>query len=241
MSKHSEHELKRRAVPDAAKQKGEVELNIPLAIHANRESGCITISYPGAMGDIDGYNAKYRTLANFIQEKVGAVIRLGNHYFQGFDYSKSIQDDLRAVIGYAIENSKEICGAKVPVIYLMGFSAGASAIAAVAHEFPQVRKILLISPSCDVGEEDVTKGLAEFTGEVYIVAGENDDVVGPEAAPMISAMVKKASIHKLVIVPKCDHQFRGLENGMIMSKAPLWAFLGDQDYPSPNGGIELYK
>jgi alpha/beta superfamily hydrolase len=236
-----QYELKRRAVPDNVRQKEEAELSIPLAIHANNESGCITISYPGAMGDIDGYNAKYRTLADFIQEKVGAVIRLGNHYHRGFDYGKSIQDDLRAVISYAIKNSKEICGAKVPVIYLMGFSAGASAIAAVAYEFPQVRKILLISPSGDAGEEDVTKGLAEFTGEVYIVAGENDDVVGPEAAPMISNMVKKASIHKLVIVPKCDHQFRGLENGMIMSKAPIWAFLGDQDYPSPNGGIELYR
>lgn len=241
MKGYLECELKRRVVPNETRRREEVELSIPLAIHANRESGCITISYPGAMGDIDGYNAKYRTLANLIQEKVGAVIRLGNHYFQGFDYSKSIQNDLRAVVGYAIENSKDICGAKVPVIYLMGFSAGASAIAAVAYEFTQVRKILLISPSGDAGKEDITRGLAEFAGEVYIVAGENDDVVGPETAPMVSGLVKKASVHKLVIVPNCDHQFRGLENGMIMSKAPLWAFLGDQDFPSPNGGIELYR
>lgn len=241
MNKHFGHELIRTAVPDGVGQKEEVELSIPLAIHVNLESGCITINYPGAMGDIDGYNSEYQTLANFIQEKVGAVIRLGNHYFSGFSYSKSIQDNLRAVINYAIENSKDICGAKTPVIYLMGLSAGASAIAAVAHEFSQVRKILLISPSCDAGKDDITKGLAEFTGEVYIVAGENDDVVGPKTAPKISKLVKRASVHKLVIIPNCDHEFRGLENGMIMSKTPLWAFLGDQEFPSSNGGIELYK
>lgn len=241
MSENYGYELKRMAISDQARRKEEIELSIPLAIHPNRESGYIIINYPGVMGDIDGYNAKYRTLANFLQEKVGAVIRLGNHYFSDFNYDKSVQDNLRAVINYAIKNSKEICGSKVPVIYLMGFSAGAAAIAAIAHEFPHVRKILLVSPSGDAGEEDMTRGLAEFTGEVYIVAGENDNIVGPEAAPMISSLVKKASVHKLVIVKNCDHQFRGRENGMIMSKAPLWAFLGDQEFPSSNGGVELYK
>ena len=32
----------------------------------------------------------------------------------------------------------------------------------------------------------------------------------------------------------------GETNGKIMSKAPLWAFAGDETFPSPEGGIELY-
>jgi dienelactone hydrolase len=233
-------ELTRSAVPDEIADHPAVDLIMDLAIHENLESGRIIINYPGCMGDIDGYNNKYLTLANFVQEKVGAVIRTGNEFYNGFDYSKSVQDDLRTIIEYAIENSEEICGAKVPAIYLMGFSAGASAIAAVAHEYPQVQKILLMAPSGDAGEEAVSKGLGEFTGEVYVLGGANDDVVGPEAAPHIYSLIKKASKHQLVIIPKCDHQFKGTENGLIVSKAPLWAFLGEADFPSTDGGVELY-
>jgi len=215
-------------------------LTTAIAIHPAIGSGRIIINYPGFAGDIDGYNNKYRTLAEFMAQKIGSVVRMSNQYRVGLDYHATVQEDLRAVILYALENSMSICGTEDPDIYLMGFSAGASAVSAVAYEFKQVKKILLVSPSLDAGEISMRKGLAEFTGEVYIVAGENDNFVGSQVAEWVFSKIKKASIRKLVMIPDCDHQFRGAKNGIIMSKSPLWAFLGDQSFPSVEGGIRLY-
>jgi predicted esterase len=150
-------------------------VKLPIIIHP-KNSGIIIINYPGFNGEINGYNNKYRTLAKLMQERIGAVIQSGNQYHEMLDYKESVKDDLRAVIEYSLENAENICQTKIPTIYLVGFSAGASAIAAVAHEYPAVSKILLISPSADAGFESLQKGLSEYTGEVYILSGSNDDV-----------------------------------------------------------------
>lgn len=212
----------------------------PIAIHPKQDSGIIIINYPGYNGDIDGFNNKYGKLAQFMQEKIGAVLRSPNIEHNNIDYRESVKDDLKALIEYALKNSERICGSVNPQIYLMGFSAGASAIAAVAHEFKEVTKILLVSPSMDAGPEAVLYGLNHFTGEVYVVAGDNDTIVGTKCAPQMFSYVKTDSTHEIVIVQNCDHQFKGKTNGMIMSKAPLWAFSGDTSFPDPEGGIELY-
>ncbi len=216
-----------------------INVEIPITIHVNQEKEIIILNYPGFNGDINGYNNKYLTLAKSLQEKVGAVIQMGNQYNDELDYTESVQDDVRAVIEYAIEHASEICKSENPQIYLMGFSAGASAIAAVCHEYPEVKKILLMAPSGDAGQESVEKGLSEFSGEVFIVIGANDEVVGVEAGKIFANLVKKTSA-QLTVVPNCDHQFRGTENGMIMSNAPVWAFIGGINFPTPEGGVKLY-
>lgn len=216
------------------------EIKWQIIVHP-AESNAIIINFPGFNGQIDGYNNKYGKLAEFMQENIGAVIRSGNHHYGEIDYSESIQDDLKTIIDYAIENSKAITGKEDSDIYLMGFSAGASGVAAVAHAFPQVKKILLMAPSADAGMRAVKEGLRKFKGEVYVIAGEDDEIVGPETAPQIFSFVKTKATHKLEIIKNCDHQFRGTENGIIMSKAPLWAFgEGNKDLLSLEGGIELY-
>ncbi len=55
-----------------------------------------------------------------------------------------------------------------------------------------------------------------------------------------SKWATKAKLRKVVTVPDYDHQFTGETNGRILSKAYLWAFKGDETYPSPEGGIKLY-
>ena len=208
-----------------------------------KQSSCISIIYSGYNEDIDDDESsqKYIYLADYIREKIGAVIRIGNNHYQDLNYEKSLQDDLRVVINYALENSQIICGTKAPKIYLLGFSAGASAIMAVAHEFSQVQKILLVSPSYDAGEDDIFEGLANFSGEVYILSGENDDCPGPELTRQLSFSATKASTNKLVFIPNCSHYFNGEENRMIMFKAPLWAFLDDKNFPSTEGSVGIYK
>lgn len=220
----------------------EFPLKVQLTIHPSN-NGIIVINYPGANGDIDGYNEKYATLGNFLQQTVGAVVRTDNHVKAGFNYDVSVREHLKAVIDYALSHAAEICGADAnnAVIYLMGFSAGAGAVAAVAHEYPQVKKILLMAPSGDAGEEAVTDGLKKYKGECHIVVGENDEIVGPQAGAVFASLATAASVVRNVVIPKCDHQFRGERNGRIMSAAPLWAFSDPEaESPSPEKGVKLY-
>ena len=127
-------------------------------------------------------------------------------------------------------------------IMLMGFSAGASAIASVSSFYIDIPKILLFAPSGDAGKKPVEEGLKSYWGEVYIVVGERDDVVGPEVGQIFYDLATRASHRELFMIPNCDHQFKGEVNGRIMSQAPFYAFAtGDKPaFPDPNSGIKLY-
>ena len=217
-------------------------INFEINIHDCPESNVIIINYPGYQGDIDGYQGKYRALADLIQRKgIGAVIRMDNHHRYGFVYEKSVVADLRATVDYALANAESICSTREPSLYLMGFSAGAGAIAIVAAEYPQISKVLLLAPSVDAGKATIEKAFGTFRGEVYIAVGEEDECVGKEAGDYFLSLATSARRKTLVIIPNCDHQFQGRTNGKILSKAPFWAFAGDESFPSPEGGVLLYE
>ena len=216
----------------------EFDCTIKSKIHPNK-SGKIIINVPGFMGSIDGYNNKYETLANAMQnQNLGAVIRIRGHHFWG--YLPDFQ--VRIALKLAIDNAIDICGKSNPDIYLMGFSAGAGSIAAIAHEYPQVKKILLVAPSFDMPIHLVQDGLEKFQGKVVILQGENDEIVSSKTGPMCFEMAKTKE-KEIFMIPNCDHQFKGTENGQIMSKAPFYTFSQDPNtlnFPSPQGGLILY-
>ena len=136
------------------------------------------------------------------------------------------------------------CGDRLPTVYGgdgWGYGRGAVAdVAAVAGDYPAVKKILLIAPSGDAGTKNIVNGLAKFHGTVSITAGDRDRVVGAQGGERLMGATTGTEAKQLVIVPDCDHQFQGRRNGMILSKAPGWAFWGDMTYPSPDGGTVLY-
>jgi pimeloyl-ACP methyl ester carboxylesterase len=203
-------------------------------------SAAIIINYPGFKGDIDGYNKKHLTLAQLMaQRRLGGVVQMGNAYRENRDYKLSVINDLRAVVEHALEHARHICGVARPDLYLIGTSAGGGAVAAVAGEYRAVKKILLMAPSTNAAQTIVKKRFPQFTGEVYIVVGEKDDV-SIDAAPYYYGLAKEAKRRELVVIPDCDHQFTGTINGQIMGKAPFWAFGGDTTFPSPEGGPILY-
>lgn len=219
------------------RQLGEKSLELEIARHP-LINGRIILNYPGITGDIDGYQNKYGKLADILQRnQVGAVVRMGNEYFRG-PYPETMIDNFKFVLEHCLANSVKFSGSNKPILYLMGFSAGASTIAAVASSYPQVQKILLVAPSGDAGE--YVEKLKDFRGEVYIAIGDQDEVVGVEAGQFFYDLATNAKSRELVVIPKCDHQFRGETNGRIMSKAPLWAFAGDKTFPSPENGEKLY-
>lgn len=220
-----------------------VQTGIPVTVHPIN-TGVVLINSHGLGGSKDGYNNKYVKIAQLLQGLVvGSVIRYQSSLFPfAFqDVNMTVLlDNLRAVIEYCLNEAMLVCGSDIPEIYLAGFSAGASTSAAIAYEYPQVTKILLISPSADVGTDVLRKGLSNYKGELYITLGDNDYVIGPKAAQTLADWATKARFKKVVVVPNCDHQFTGERNGRILSKAYLWAFKGDQTYPSPQGGAKLY-
>lgn len=216
-----------------------VPLPLPVAIHPLRAPRVVLI-LPGYDGAIDGYQDKYVKVAELLRQRgVGAVVRTGNHVVPGFGFEATCLARLRGLLGEIARRAASLCDHARPELYLLGVSAGASAMAALGHEWPAVRKMLLVAPSADAGPERVEAGLAAFTGELFVVAGEEDEVVGdyPRALPLLAT---RAARRELRLVPGCDHQFRGAQNGRIFSQAPLWAFLGDEPFPDPRRGIHLY-
>lgn len=220
----------------------EVELSIPLIVHPNFNTKAIIINYPGRGGDINGYNDKYLKIAQQLQRRnVGAVIQMGNIDRHKFDYSENLVDDLRSVIEYAIRRGPDLCNSAAPDIYLMGFSAGASAVAAVCSEYAAVKKILLVAPSGDANRDAVEKSLGNFEGDVCILIGQDDDIVGVEAGKIFKSLIGvKAKRVDFKVIAGCGHYFEGSVNGKIFRQASRWAFAGDKNFPSPKKGVAIY-
>ncbi len=215
----------------ATEQGGEpTKIELPIILHPSTSSGKIVIMYLGRNGNIDGFGNRYRTIAEKLQEKIGAVVRASNADHPGIDYIESVQDDLMAIIRWTLANTKSLCGNKKPDIYLMGISAGGGAVAGVAHYFPEVKNILLVAPAKDPKGE-VLAGIRKYAGKVYIVGAEEDDVVGRETAHSFFSEAVRASFRDIRIIPHCHHQFSG-KNRIVLQEAPFWAFANETPFPN---------
>lgn len=208
---------------------------IPITVH-RCDNEVVIVNSHGLGDSKEGYKNRYVKIAQLLQSlKVGAVVRYQYSVAPEQSFVKPIilVEFLKSVLNYILGNTRSICGSDNPEIYLAGYSAGAAVSAAVAYEFPQVTKMLLIAPSADVGIDNLKRGLSMFKGELYITLGDNDHVASPENAMALSQWAIKARFKKVVIVPNCDHHFTGETNRRILTKAYLWAFKGDETYPSP--------
>ena len=211
-----------------------------ITIRPSRPSSRIIINYPGFGGHINGFNDKYVTLGQHIADShLGTYIQMPNTVWPNNDYGDTLFEDLLAVVAYVKDTGMYLCNFDNPELCLVGFSVGAGAIAAVASEAGAV-KILLMSPATDVGVDKIKTGLSAYTGELYVVAGADDEVVSCDAASTFLKLATKAKCRQLEIIPDCDHQFSGEKNGQIMSKAHWWAFDHEDSFPDPEGGLILY-
>lgn len=214
------------------------DFELELAIHP-LTNGKIIVNYPGSEGSLDGYNNKYKTLADYIvQKQLAGVVRLSNPHTFGFGWDMN----LRRAMEYILKNSQDVCGSKIPEIYLMGFSAGASIIATLAWEYPEVKKILLFEPTLSINRPDISHGLGQFKGELVVITGQGENALGEDVGYEFIKLATQVSKKEIVVIPNCNHQFMGEANGRILSQAPFYAFSdqGSPDFPDPKGGIKLY-
>ena len=194
---------------------------VTIAVHP-LPSDNIVIIYPGAGGSKDGYEDKYIKMADFlIQNDVGAVIRTDNVFQLGNGWTTTLE----IVIEYALDHSEEICESPNPNIYLVGHSIGAGACDLISCVYEEIKKILFTSPAPIMKNNEPQHGIGEFTGEVYVVIGDEDQIPR-EYALQFYELADKASKRKLEIIKGCGHHFEGKENFDRFVRLPVECFSG---------------
>ncbi len=210
----------------------------------------IIINIPGYGGTAEGYENKYIKLGDYIVSKeLGSFVRMNNSVPRSMYntlnrnlYPSHIISKTHEVIEYCINNSIEICGEKDPNIYLIGTSAGGAVAAYMANRYKEIKKILLCAPSGNIEMKQIMETYKDFKGELSIIIGENDEVVGTYISHVYLQQCKNASEKRIRLLHNCNHNFTGEENGKLLSHAPFWAF-DNENHPilDSNKGIILYE
>ena len=142
--------------------------------------------------------------------------------YKGASWNRLLIESLSHTIDWSLENAKGLCGSSAPVVNLVGFSSGGSAVGAVAHRYPQVQRMLLLSTYDSVGDQ-FYDGVYGFTGDICLVYGA-EDATAALLAQVLGGGPLAARSYQAREVPRCGHRFDGDANTRMLSGAFLWAF-----------------
>src|SRR5437763_1174749 len=87
--------------------------DIPLIIHPSEHNQALIVICQGYGGTRDGFNDRYRTMAEALQARLGTVVRLQPVEQSAEDYRDTAPDSLRSVIA--------ACRLITSPVYLAGF------------------------------------------------------------------------------------------------------------------------
>jgi alpha/beta superfamily hydrolase len=200
----------------------------------------LVIIYPGLNATLDGESRhfshanpfRYRRLAERLQaEGVAAVLRLANPPCGYYGDGQVAVDRLARAIDYALAHARVMCGHRRPELCLLGFSAGAGAVAALAGAY-QPKRLLLVAPSGDVGPRRIVAGLREYAGQLVILVGEQDEVVGRDAACLFDEISPAASPKEVHFVAGCDHFFTRPDHDQLLEDTSMNVFAGTDKAPA---------
>jgi len=223
-----------------------VGYGVPIAAYPS-EAGKVIVNSPGSGELKDGREDRWRNLGLYLQKRGLASLVTFNaprpdfqvqlewepYSYQGASWNKILIESLSHTIDWSLENAKELCGNASPDIYLTGFSSGGSSVGAVAHRYPSVKRILLLSTYDSVGDQ-FYEGVTAFTGDIYLVYGDQDPMAGYLARILRTG--KFAAKSFLVReAPECGHRFDGEANTKLLTQAFHWAFEGDNSQPLDPG------
>ncbi|NQW22498.1 MAG: hypothetical protein HQ475_03540 [SAR202 cluster bacterium] len=201
-------------------------------------SGAILVNSPGSGELKDGREQRWRNLGHRLQANGLAALVTYNaprpdfevqleweaYSYQGVSWNKLLIESLSQVIEWSLENAAQLCGTESPVIYLSGFSSGGSAVGAVAHRYPSIERVLLLSTYDSVGDP-FYEGISAFTGDIYLVYGGEDPTAGMLAQVLRMGPLAAKSFQAREI-PDCGHRFDGEANTQLLTQAFHWAFSG---------------
>ena len=219
-----------------------VPYNVPVTAYPTC-SGVIIVNSPGSGELKDGRENRWKNLGNHLQERGLATLVTYNaprpdfrvklewepYSYRGASWNKLLIESLSHTIDWALENAEQLCGNGSPVVYLTGFSSGGSAVGAVAHRYPDVKRLLLLSTYDSVGDL-FYEGMANFNGDIYLLYGDEDPMAG-HLAMMLRTGKFAARSFLVREAPQCGHRFDGEANTKLLTQAFHWAFEGDNSQP----------
>jgi alpha/beta superfamily hydrolase len=207
--------------------------NVHLAAHP-ATCARLVIIYPGLNATVDGESRqftqahpfRYRRLAERLQaEGVAAVLRVANPPCGYYGDGQVAVDRLARAVDYALAHARAMCGHARPELCLLGFSAGAGAVAALAGTY-QPKRLLLVAPSGDVGPRRIVAGLRDYADQLVLLVGEQDEVVGRDAACLFDEISPAACPKEVYFVPGCDHFFTRPDHDQLLEETALRVFSG---------------
>ena len=219
-----------------------VQYGVPITAYPTK-SGAIVVNSPGSGELKDGREDRWRNLGLHLQNRGLATLVTYNaprpdfqvqlewepYSYRGASWNKLLIESLCHTVDWSLENAERLCGSASPAVFLTGFSSGGSAVGAVAHRYPSVRRILLLSTYDSVGDP-FYEGVSAFTGDIYLVYGDEDPMAGWLARILRTG--KFAARSFLVReAPGCGHRFDGEANTKLITQAFHWAFEGDNSQP----------
>ncbi|PKB73342.1 MAG: hypothetical protein BZY75_02410 [SAR202 cluster bacterium Io17-Chloro-G7] len=148
--------------------------------------------------------------------------------YKGASWNRLLLESLANAVEFSLEKAQEICGTSAPTLYLAGFSSGGSAVGATAFQYPEVKRILLLSAYDSVGDP-FYEGVTQFPGDIFLAYGSEDPVAGFLAYALALGPMA-ANSFQVKKVPNCDHRFSGDTNSKLVAKAFYWAFCGDDSF-----------
>lgn len=196
----------------------------------------VIVNIAGYGGSCRGYEDKYVKIAEFLKERNFASFISVSNDFDALDifHRHTYKSRMLSKLLLLFEKFS-----KDDTVYVMGTSAGASIIPILTEIYPSlIKKILLTATSENVAISESVLSIRKFKGEVSILVGLEDNVVGIEPSIALYKNLHNAIASRIQFVPGCDHNFSGELNGRIFSSSVLWAF--NNEALSPDNGIKLY-
>ena len=132
-----------------------------------------------------------------LTEQHKSVIRVSNPYISQQGWG----DNIDHIMQYIHRNSRNICGEQKYDLEIIAHSAGASVVAWMAHEYPEITKLVLINMSANLQPQLIKRGLRNYSGKTHIVYGDQD--------PSIDFANDLAEWVETHIIRGADHQFTG--------------------------------
>ena len=229
-----------------------VPYQIPVSAYPT-SSGKLLVNSPGSGELKDGRHYRWDGMARHLQELGIATMVTYNaprpdfkvqlewepYSYEGASWNRLLVESLCHVVDWSLEHAPELCGDESPDVYLAGFSSGGSAVGAVAFNYSEVKRILLLSAYDSVGDW-FYEGISRFTGDIYMAFGSQDPMAG-FLCQIVGMGQLMASSFEARQVPNCDHRFSGAVNSQALVKAFYWAFNGDDSFPDPTGAPLLYE
>jgi pimeloyl-ACP methyl ester carboxylesterase len=118
------------------------------------------------------------------------------------------EDNVRHALKHIIDNSKKYFGTKDIGISIFAHSAGASVVAAIAHEYTQIKQMLLVNSAEKLMTDKQLNGIGAYKGKLAVVYGQKDPSIAFGHQLIQNANSNSRPVYKTV--PNADHNFAGV-------------------------------